>query len=309
MLRNFFKGCGTMPSAITHFLHAQKALDLFRSGENASIVPEAFLWGAQGPDFLFYHNRYPWRKGEGLRPYGDRLHDELPSRLLGAMRDFYRGTKAGENDILRSYLCGFLCHYSLDRTAHPYVYAQIRNLEKDYPDRSESFLHCMIESELDVIILRMERNQLTTDFDLKRAVPWNEKILSVVAALYVSVLNGIYGEKATVGQVMRAMKDCREIQGLLNDRTTFKKSFLQSLEKRKHRYGYSCFFRGISETDGYDYANVFSSEWRWPPESPYARSESFFDLYEASVREGAGFMNTYFNAENLTKLTGEIRFD
>ncbi len=298
-----------MPSAITHFLHAQKALNYFQNGKSVPVVSDAFFWGAQGPDFLFYYNLYPWRKGEGLRPYGDRLHNELPSRLLGSMRAYYRTCKQEENPILRSYLYGFLCHYSLDRTAHPYVHAQIQNLSKDYADRSETFLHCMIESELDVIILRAERNMFPTDFDLKSTVPWNEEALSVVASLYVSVLNSLYGETASVGQVMRAMKDCREIQGLLNDRTTFKKSLLESWEKRRQRYRFSCFFRGISEEDGYDYVNVLSSGWRWPPDSPRIRTDSFFDLYETSARESAGFMKTYFSSENLTALTDEIPFD
>lgn len=298
-----------MPAAITHFLHAQKTLDSFQNGKSVPVVQDAFIWGAQGPDFLFYCNLYPWRKGEGLRPYGNRLHNELPSRLLDRMRAYYRNCRPEWEPILRSYLSGFLCHYSLDRTAHPFVHAQIQNMRKDYANRSESFLHCMIESELDVIILRMERNILPTDFNLKCTVPWNEEILSKVASLYVSVLNSLYGEKTSVSQVMRAMKDCREIQGLLNDRTTFKKSFLESWEKRKHRYCYSCFFRGISEEDGYDYANVLSSEWRWPPDSPRMRTDSFFDLYEASSRESAGFMQNYFASQNLADLTGEIPFD
>ena len=308
MLRNFFKAVVFMPAAITHFLHAQKALNYFQNGKSVPVVPDAFLWGAQGPDFLFYCNRYPWRKGEGLRPYGDRLHDELPSRLLGCMRAYYRSCRPEWEPFLRSYLYGFLCHYSLDRTAHPYVHAQIENLRKEYTDRSESFLHCMIESELDVIVLRMERNMLPTDFNLKSAVPWNDEVLTVIASLYVSVLNSLYGETSSVGQVMRAMKDCRQIQGLLNDRTTFKKSLLESLEKRKHSYCFSCFFRGISEEDGYDYANVLSTGWRWPPDSPRMRNDSFFDLYETSARESAGFMKTYFVSENLVTLTDEIPF-
>lgn len=298
-----------MPAAITHCFQALKALDEFqkKGGGSFSIDRDAFLWGAQGPDFLFFHNRLPKRKGKSLGEYGSRLHQGSPLPLLSALRG-YVDRHSGDVSV-RSYAYGFLCHYSLDRTAHPYVYYTVSALRKERPDKSESFLHCSIESVLDVIILRYERRILPTDFDLKRTVPWNPRVIDAIAKLYADVLNRLYGAGIREEQVFQAAKDCRRIQGLLNDRTTLKKTILQAWEKRrKSRGGYSCFIRGLCEEGGYDYANILASDWRWPPGSKEIRSESFFDLYDRSIRESAAFMHGFFEAEDLMDLTGEIPF-
>lgn len=302
----FMKSGVIMPAAVTHFFHAQRALGEFQKQSEAPVLRDAFLLGAQGPDFLFFDHRIPWRKGVNLQNVGERMHREPPTRLLKALQIYVRGLP--EADPARSYVYGFLCHYSLDRTAHPYVYACVGKLAKEYPGRSESFLHCMLESALDVILLRYERQILPTEFDLRQTVPMNPIAWESVADLYSVLIRELYGMAVEKQRLLQNLKDWRLLVGWENDRTTLKKTFLDAWEKRSKHYRYSCFLRGVSEDGDFDYANVTGSEWRWPEKSGGLRTESFFDLYQASIRESVKFMLDFFNTDNSSAMTEEIPF-
>ena len=295
-----------MPAAITHFLLAQKALDEFQKNSGVPIVKDAFIWGAQGPDILFFDNLLTFRKGENLRGWGTRMHDELPSRLLSAMRDC--ALNLPESDPVRSYLYGFLCHYALDRTAHPFVYWQVETVRPEFPGRSDDYIHAMIESALDVIILRYEREMLPTSFDLKQTVPKNPEAQAAIAKLYAEILDRLYAVSVSPERVLRTLRDCRRLMGLSNDRTTFKKPLLEAWEKRTKHYQYACQLRGISEEGEFDYANIMASEWRWPTDGGKTRTESFFDLYESSALQSVELMKEFYLTDDLSRLTGEIPF-
>ena len=296
-----------MPAAITHYFEAKKAWNKF-SEKNASVPfsENAFLWGAQGPDFFFCHNFLPWRHGESLCGYASKLHGSQPSRLLGIMRGY--AVAHSEDKEIRSYLYGFLCHYSMDRTAHPFVNYNVSSLKEIISERSDSFLHCQIESAIDVIILRYETNSLPTNFDLKMTVPKDDEVMEKIAGLYAYVLEALFGDKVRWQDVLQAEKDCRVAMGLLNDRTTLKKGLVERWEKRNGRYEHSCCIRSICEDDKYDYANILHSEWHYPKDSTGVRTESFFDLYEKSINESADFMRNFYSTDDLSKLTEEIPF-
>lgn len=291
-----------MPAAITHYYQALRVWNRCSPG-NPEKSMDAFLWGAQGPDFLYYHRLLqPWSKN--IREIGGRLHHEKPSCLLSAMRDFQRSKG---NQITELYLFGFLCHYSLDRTVHPFVYWDVKSLRKFYPGRGDGFLHNQVESVLDGILLRSVTGKLATDFDLKQTAPGHPETMNEIARLYSSVLERLYGIYVPKKALVQSMSDCRRICGILNDRWMIKKPLAETLEKITHHYQFSSAIRGISEPDEFDYANVLHSEWKFPENQSISRKESFFDLFEAAVNESIYFIKE-FETDNLSNLTRDIPF-
>lgn len=75
----------------------------------------AFLIGLHGPDLLFYYR--PFEKNE-VNERGHAMHE-------AAAAEFFRRGKASylqnRDEELLSYLTGFICHYMLDSTCHPYI--------------------------------------------------------------------------------------------------------------------------------------------------------------------------------------------
>ena len=139
-----------MPAAITHYYHALRVLELWKPN-HTEVERDAFLWGAQGPDLLFYHRALPWQKGESLSSFGERLHQESVSRTVSILHEY---GEAHPSECVWSCIAGFLCHYAADRICHPFIEAQARELLKIQPDQDAQIAHHEMESALDVVLLR-----------------------------------------------------------------------------------------------------------------------------------------------------------
>ena len=295
-----------MPAVISHYLHASRALDVYLKHGGTPVDRDAFLWGSQGPDFLFFQMPFPWRKTLGLRKFGQRMHKENPLPVLSALRDY--SARNADDNIVHSYLLGFLCHYSFDRTAHPYVYAQVAALKYKYPRSREQFLHSQVETSLDVILLRYERGELPTQFSLKKAFPKNNGVQHKIAEIYSFLFQKVYGRNIADESILQTERDCRFLTGLQTDRTGLKKQFFFHFEKRHGKYLLSCLFRGVMEDEDFDYANILSSPWSWPADSREKRTDSFLKLFENSVQESVMFMQQIDRQVDLKSLFGAIPF-
>lgn len=110
--------------------------------------PESFALGTQGPDILFYHHPM---KSNDIQKSGTHMHT-LPGAdfFLPQAEKLLQGASNGdvltENGAFAAYICGFLCHFTLDVFCHPHINAQT----------SEAISHGKIESEFDKYLLRKD---------------------------------------------------------------------------------------------------------------------------------------------------------
>lgn len=286
-----------MPACLTHYLFAQNVKENLT--EKASLNSCAYAWGAQGPDFFFCHRFFPWMGGDSLREYGDRIHQETPSKVLGAMRDFL---KKHPDPVYRSYVWGFACHYSLDSIAHPYINQLAERLVVERPWETTSTLHGEIEAALDAIVLRSETEKLPSEVHLKAMFPKNEGVQRRIAHLYRDVLFVLYGENVAEEALMQAMNDAHFTFACVTDRTGLKKRLFDVLEKGKP-HTISSHIVPLTEIETIDYANVQNEPWG---ENGKSR-QSFFELY-GEAQGVAGRILSGWEEGDLSQLTEERPF-
>lgn len=286
-----------MPACLTHYLFAQNVKENLT--EKASLNSCAYAWGAQGPDFFFCHRFFPWMRGDSLREYGDRIHQETPSKVLGAMRDFL---KKHPDPVYRSYVWGFVCHYSLDSIAHPYINQLAERLVVERPWETTSTLHGEIEAALDAIVLRSETGKLPSEVHLKAMFPKNEGVQRRIAHLYRDVLFVLYGENVAEEALMQAMNDAHFTFACVTDRTGLKKRLFDVLEKGKP-HTISSHIVPLTEIETIDYANVQNEPWG---ENGKSR-QSFFELY-GEAQGVAGRILSGWEEGDLSQLTEERPF-
>lgn len=94
----------------------------------------AYIVGLHGPDILFYVR--PFHKNR-INEMGRRMHREEAAGFFERGRDLYRETK---DEGVLAYLFGFLCHFMLDSSCHPYIGKYIEETGVG---------HAEIETELD----------------------------------------------------------------------------------------------------------------------------------------------------------------
>ena len=149
-----------MPDVVIHFAVGQQTGALLSPDIRDNLREAPFTFGLYGPDPWFMHK--PWQHGYGR---GRTMHTRKTGLFLRALADearVYRDTEQGE--LLFSYLAGFICHYTMDAAAHPYIIWKTSILD------TRTQAHRAMEHTLDN--LEMERNG-----DLKGRHPVTENYL------------------------------------------------------------------------------------------------------------------------------------
>ena len=243
----------------------------------------AFLWGVQGYEFLTFHRLLFWQSGIMLKSYTERFDSLELSTILKAIDD-YRQKK--DTPVLRCYRFGLECRAVLKAETEPFIQYGLHMLKQAYPKEQELSLRNKIETSLDIILLRYLKGQLPIEFDMKQIFPKDEAVQLEVASLYCYLLNILFDEKQELSVLLQATEDARKTCGMLNDRSTLKKSFFERMERGKeYKRRLSSYFRGINEGDAYDYANTYHAQWQWPIEDTADRTESYMDLFELAVEQ------------------------
>ncbi len=141
-----------MPAVYAHLQYGNEVAKSLPPILGALIekYPEAFALGTQGPDILFYHE--PLKKN-ALRSKGSALHKVSGNRFFSEQAEklLKLGNSLAEiierdGGAYASYVCGFLCHFTLDVSCHPYVNEKT----------SEEVSHFKIESEFDKFLLKQD---------------------------------------------------------------------------------------------------------------------------------------------------------
>lgn len=287
-----------MPACLTHYCFAKEVLEGL--SEKDEINQCAYFWGAQGPDFLFCHRYFPWMKGKSLKKYGNRLHETKPSATLNAMRDFL---KRHSDPSYRSYVLGFLCHYALDSTAHPYINALAEELAQARQNETASTMHGEIEAALDAIVLRHETGKLPSEVPLGKMFPKNEGVQRRIAKLYHEVLFQVYSAEISEEELLRATKDAHFVFSLLTDRTGLKKRAFDILEAGKPHYVASHIVP-LTERDDVDYANLQQENWH---AGEISSCQDFFELMGEALGV-AGELAANFDTGDFSGITKEKPF-
>lgn len=130
-----------MPATYAHYRFGQDVLKALPENRRDILLKyeDLFSIGLHGPDLLFYYRPFSHHE---LHREGGRMH-----RMTG--REFF--TEAGRTFLAGgsrkadyAYLCGFLCHFALDRACHGYI----NRLAAE-----GAVSHEEIESELDRVLL------------------------------------------------------------------------------------------------------------------------------------------------------------
>ena len=124
---------------------------------DTSATLDAFLLGNLGPDPFFYLRATPMTRKN--RHLGQTMHKARTPELLFVLHEhFIAAQPERESAACKAYALGFLCHYLLDSTVHPLVYAQqyaicntkVEGLTQGWSHR---VVHATIETALDEYVL------------------------------------------------------------------------------------------------------------------------------------------------------------
>lgn len=279
-----------MPSVISHDLLAKQVYDNIDSKNTDKVM---FLLGALGPDFLYAAKV---RNNKDITKLGSLYHHSDADK---ALRVFIETAQSIDNSAY-SFALGFLTHYALDSTAHPFVLATVDEMLPECRRATKKTLHDKIEINLDVIILREKTGKIPSEVQLKELVPSNGEVLKSVAELWSKASKKLFDYDVSYEQIIRAYADFRKFLNRYQDNTGLKKPFYRHLESIRNMPPiHSSRIRSIVEDDDYDYSNTSKNVWS---HNGIQSDATFFELFEEAADLGEKLISCAVNNEPMTDL-------
>lgn len=182
-----------MPSTYAHRRFGAEVLNELPAALRARIAPARQLYdiGLHGPDLLFYYRAV---SSNPVNRLGNAMHDQPGRVFFERARTTVKNAK--DPDAALAYALGFVCHFALDSTCHPFVEQYVRQ---------SGVSHCEIETEFDNALLRQDGEDPLKFFTASHICASRENA-EVIAPFY---------EGVTVQQAYDAQRGMLQVHRLL----------------------------------------------------------------------------------------------
>ena len=235
-----------------------------------------FLIGTMGPDPYFGDAMPRPLFAQSRLDLAAKLHSLDGRILFAAMLPL-----AGDSAAKRAYMLGFLCHFLLDTTAHPYI------VERFFGDA-----HTPAEIQMD---LMMTGRIGQSGVPRKPRRFYATKCLRELDALHAALMKKLFSED-TKGAFSRSFGKWIAVNALSYDPGNRKLRFFGGLEKLFRIEGKLTGYLVANHPDPADRLNLKHTPWRAPWEGAVEQKESFIDLFERACAEAPGVMSAALRA-------------
>lgn len=276
-----------MPAILTHDFFGRDALPTVSAQLGFVSLEEhdAFLLGNQGPDPLFYLVADP--RVPASNRVGELMHHARPSLLLASLHDSVSMLSRDERAVGLAYAAGFICHYTLDSTLHPLVYAQeyaLCDAGVEGLDRSASGqVHAEIERDLDEMVLYHKTGRTIADYKPYREVlKADDRTLATIDKMYFYLCLWTYSVTLDLDCYSSAVKAFRLVQRLFYTPDQGKARVIAPFERavlRRHYSLYAAMAHRNRAEDSSAFANADHRPWA-NPFTGDVTCDSFWDRYE-----------------------------
>ncbi len=299
-----------MADFVSHYLFGELVQDKFPAVVQLAAVrrPAAFNWGLQGPDPLFYRKL---AFGSPLHKYGNQMHSKCTDELFFAFARAVNRMTGDNRAIAEAYFYGFLCHYALDSTLHPYVYCRQHECLEADPKLNPSAVHCQIESDIDYALYEQEYHAPVTDFSPGKYYTASDAEIAVQAVLLHYLLGTVYGLRVDTADLRAAFREMLTVENFLYSENVSIYHGLQRLEGLAGRGALLTSHMKIDPPE-WNCLNLEHAAWHnlWQPE--IERTESVPELMEHAMDIAAHLVGQYaaeFDAGWLLLHHYDVPFD
>ena len=290
-----------MPGFITHYICGQAAYNAADTEIQKMIKPHRQFYniGTQGPDIFFYY--LPGFLKKQVRNIGIKMHKEHFHDFISHMIDTMNSERLPDDarSLLFAYISGFLTHYSLDATAHPYVYSQTGMRKKG--DKAKAikytFNHRKFETAIDMLMLELMSSKKPSDHKLWELIKVDYSPAQVVASAMSASIYYAYGRDISPKDIYKAMVYMVNITRVIQSRTAKHKRFMELIENLT--IGEHLFSNIVNMQSGVDYMNINKTPWHLP--GVEEKTESFVELYHEALEGSVNMINTL-----LKHIKGEV---
>lgn len=292
-----------MPGPYTHYLFSK---------HNMLNHEKEFYVASQGPDSFFYYgiiNSYPLinkaKNMKEVRDFGGYLHTINPSITFSFLLNYQKNIKDSYLKLhILELIKGFMSHYVLDRTCHPYIYyetgAPLTN--KDY-----HFFHMYFETLIDKETEIYYKDKV----NYKNALTIDKKVLKEASKMFYELSKYLKFDGLDENSYFNSVKSMYKSTILIN--SNFIHSLVYSRLLKNKRLYVMTHPKTLKKAPygNKDVMNYSSREWKDNVTNESKGTLSVIDLFEVAkkdLNEGLTLLDTLLK-EDLSIDEMKLRLD
>ncbi|MGF7058045.1 zinc dependent phospholipase C family protein [Brassicibacter mesophilus] len=302
-----------MPDILTHILCGQDTVKCLENSSWKSIIaskPKIFNLGCQGPDMFLYNDFWPCIKDKRGLKYGRMMHTQKTGDFLIESISYLNEEEIDKDNfrIIFSYISGFICHFSLDRNAHPYIHyhAGAHDANKTETRRFAGY-HKRLELIIDTILLNERENAESFKYPVYQEIDVGKSLPKSIVRYLAHTIGKVYSPKKIINYINDSYKDFTTVLKLSYDPSGIKKGLLTVADVvSKDDIAYKTLIYPRKIDSQIDYMNSSRNIWNHPCNKDETYSHSFYDLYDKAVVESTDMINAFIafleNKINISQL-------
>lgn len=242
------------------YLHSKLAEQVIKELPHPLNQQIVFI-GAQGPDPLYYNVSKKIRQDS--KYCADRVHD-TNTRLF--FKNMVTYVKSHLNEETYSFLVGFITHYALDVSIHPYVYYNVGEYKKEDPSTHQyRGLHMKFERSIDASMIQKDFGFPSRKFRLSRKhVPRIELSPDISKIMGHSIKNTYGRDNGGTFYELGVKKMHKNIRYLISDRFGIKKQIMKLVDLFSNSDMFLSDLSYFNHVEDFDFINAQKSTWHHP---------------------------------------------
>lgn len=286
-----------MPDSRTHILACNEIVEDIQNNKYKSIIKDNikfYQYGSQGPDIFLYYCALIPSKHKRVMKLSQRLHTDKTGNFIIYCIDKLKEWKDDDDyNILLCYVLGFITHYALDTSVHPFIYYFGGIYHPDLPQTKKyDVYHKQLEKIIGFIELEKKRGIAAYNTPLCNEVNIGKDVPKIISKLYFDALYDIYDLEIKNYVIDYCYKDMKFSIKFLMEPNVIKNGIFTIAEyiiRKKTKAKIVIYPKKIK--DKLDYLNKEHRKWNHPCNIEEVTQKDVEQLYMEGVKKGIDITN------------------
>lgn len=291
-----------MPATVTHAYFTKDVYDTLSKDIQNLVDEDRIKMFGQSTDSLLFYRLFSFRSGKDIRSLQKIFHETKSQDFFIHLITYIKEHNLMEDIDTCSFLFGFICHYVLDSTIHPYIFYKTGKFQKGIPTTYKyNNIHTFMEVFLDNDMIHRREKKNPYSFPIGKfcffLAPFSNHLLHAIDYSFSHTFS-VDGMGNIYYQSLKQMKFSLTV--FRRDVWGVKKSIYKLVDTFTPK---SCFrFEAISYhyplADRHQFLNETHQLWRNPIKYQLTSTESFYELYIKSIKLAKKIIENTFSYLN-----------
>lgn len=277
-----------MPATVTHAYFTKDIYDILPEKIITKVDLKRLKMFGQAYDPFMFYNLFSILPGKKIRRLSEYFHsNNTKDFFINTLNIIKENHFINDRDCM-SFLIGFICHYALDSTLHPYIIYRSGIMNKKYKNTYKyNNVHTFIETFIDNDMIKRREKTNPYKFRLDKYCFDTSKFSKKLNFLIDNTFEKTYGFKNGAKIYYSSLKEMKyALLFLRRDVYGIKKNIYKIIDTFTSAKTFR--FEAVSYhyplKDKHNYLNSNHNLWRNPTTYSMESNESFLELYLKALK-------------------------